>query len=180
MMKKRSVFTIGMLCMLTAGVAVAAPFGEKDDVTYAGQLWKMLEMKGMVGMNAIMSTPYIGVHPHGAILDTMEAKVTVDGTAGTVIVKRNYGGEGVNKKAVADDPDKWLKAVTVMFKRAGYDADNRDWFWVKYSAKGDVLKNPKGMPLAGRVAKGAPQGCISCHTAAPGGDMVFNHNRYVQ
>jgi len=34
------------------------------------------------------------------------------------------------------------------------------------------------MKLAGRVAKGAPTGCIACHKAAPGGDYIFNHDRY--
>ena len=32
--------------------------------------------------------------------------------------------------------------------------------------------------LAGRVAKGAPKGCIACHRAAPGGDLVFNNDRF--
>ena len=47
-----------------------------------------------------------------------------------------------------------------------------------YRADGTLDKNPKGMQLAGRVAKGAAKGCIACHTAAPGGDMVFNNDRY--
>jgi hypothetical protein len=51
---------------------------------------------------------------------------------------------------------------------------------VFFAADGSVLKNPKGMSLAGRVAKGMPQGCIACHTGAPGGDMVFNHDRYAK
>ena len=69
----------------------------------------------------------------------------------------------------------WLKAVTVMFKREnGYDADNQNWFWAKYKPNGSLHSNPKKMLLAGRVAKGKPAGCISCHRAAPGGDYLFN------
>ena len=73
-----------------------------------------------------------------------------------------------------------MEAVTVMFKReAGYDPENKDWFWVKYAPDGSIMKNPKAMSLAGRVAKGnMKQGCIACHRAAPGGDMVYLHNRY--
>jgi len=67
-----------------------------------------------------------------------------------------------------------------MFKRQGYDPENKDWFWVKYAPDGSILKNPKGMKLAGRVAKGMPEGCIACHTAAPGGDMVYNNNRFMK
>ncbi|MDH3671592.1 MAG: cytochrome P460 family protein [Gammaproteobacteria bacterium] len=123
-----------------------------------------------------MSTPYTGQHPHGAILDTIDGFIRVQGDSGVVIVKRNYGGEGVSKNAVADNPGKYLKAITVMFKRNGYDPETRDWFWVKYRPDGSLDKNPAGMMLAGKVAKGKPKGCIACHTAAPGGDFVFNSN----
>lgn len=176
---KRSMKTIAIAaCLTTAGAAFAAPFGEPGDVAYAAKLWSALSSAGLVGDGAIMSAPYTGVHPHGAILDTIDAKATVDGRTNVVIIKRNYGGPGVSKQAVANDPAKWLKAVTVMYKRTGYDAADKDWFWVKYAPDGSLLKNPKGMKLAGMVAKGAPKGCIACHQAAPGGDFVYNHDRY--
>jgi hypothetical protein len=173
-------YTLAAFLAAVAGSAAAAPFGGGDDVGFAGKLWQAMHSANLVGKDAIISTPYTGTHPHGAILDTIDAQVTVEGVRNIVIIKRNYGGEGVSKANVANDPNKYLQAVTVMFKRAGYDADNRDWFWVKYAADGSVLKNPKGMSLAGRVAKGMPQGCIACHTGAPGGDMVFNHDRYAK
>ena len=174
------VILTAVLTTLGMGNLYAAPFGGADDVGFAGKLWSSLQQSKLAGSGRIVSTPYQGSHPHGAILDTIDSQVTVEGKKGAVIVKNNYGGEGVSKKTVADNPDKYLKAVTVMFKRAGYDADNKDWFWVKYAPDGSVMKNPKNMALAGRVAKGMPKGCIACHTAAPGGDMVFNHNRYAQ
>ncbi len=31
--------------------------------------------------------------------------------------------------------------------------------------------NPKGMKLAGRVAKGMDQGCIACHRSVGGDDL---------
>ena len=176
---KHIVITIGLAGAIISS-AVAAPFGGKDDVAYAGKLWSALESIHLVGSERFISTPYIGVHPHGAVLDTIDGKVTVEGTTGVVIVKNNYGGPGVSKKSVAEDPAKYLKALTVMFKRKGYDADNADWFWVKYNPKGEVLKNPKGMKLAGKVAKGSPEGCIACHSAAPGGDGVYNHDRFAK
>ena len=155
------------------------PFGGKDSVKYAGQLWDALEDADMIGANAVVSKPYKGQHPHGAVLDTIEGPVKVGRHTGVAIVKRNYGGENVSTGNAASDPNAYLKAITVMYKReSGYDSDNKDWFWVKYLADGSLDKNPAGMQLAGRVAKGKPAGCIACHTAAPGGDMVFNHNRY--
>jgi hypothetical protein len=154
------------------------PFGGESDVNYAQTLWKKMESSRLVGKNALLSTPYIGQPPHGAILDAVDTKLTVGSNSGELIIKRNYGGPTVSKENVANDPNKYLKAVTVMYRRSGYDPENKDWFWVKYSPDGNVLTNPKGMSLAGRVAKGMPKGCIACHTAAPGGDMVFNHDRF--
>ena len=164
--------------VLFAGALWAQPFGGSDDVAYAKKLWGAMQSAGLLGANGIMSTPYKGQHPHGAVLDTIETKLKVGSNNGVLIVKRNYGGDGVSKTSVADDPAKYLAAVTVMYKRKGYDADTKDWFWAKYLADGSLDKNPKGMLLAGKVAKGAPQGCIACHTAAPGGDLVFNNDRY--
>ena len=162
-----------MFTSLTVG---AAPFGGEDDVNYAKQLWNSMSSASYVGDNSIMSTPYTGQHPHGAVLDTIEGPVLMGNKLHHVIIKRNYGGEGVSKMAVANNPAKYLKAVTVMLKREGYDPENNDWFWVKYKADGSLDKNPKGMQLAGRVAKGMPVGCIACHKAATGGDMIFNHD----
>ena len=78
----------------------------------------------------------------------------------------------VEPDEILADPGKHLGALTVMFRReAGFDADNQDWFWVKYLPDGTLDKNPKGMQLAGRVAKGADQGCIACHSGDD--DYVF-------
>ncbi|OOZ37055.1 hypothetical protein [Solemya velesiana gill symbiont] len=178
-MNMKMLVSVGALAFTLAGTASAAGMsGSDEDVVYAGKLWSAMQSGGLVGKGSLMSTPYTGVHPHGAILDTIEAPLNVGGETNVVIIKRNYGGEGVGKQAVADDPAKWLKAVTVMYKRAGLDPETKDWFWVKYAPDGSVLKNPKGASLAGLVGKGAIAGCIACHKAAPGGDLVFNHDRY--
>lgn len=179
-MKNKTRIATTALSMLFAVSAQAAAFGDSEDVNYANTLWQQMQDAGYVGENAIMSVPYTGTHPHGAILDTIDTRLEVDGKENILIIKRNYGGEGVSKSAVANAPDKYLKAVTVMYKRKGLDAETKDWFWVKYGADGSILKNPKGMSLAGLVGKGAAKGCIACHQAAPGGDMVFNHDRYTQ
>ena len=150
-----------------------APFCGAMDVNYAGKLWQAMLKSGYVGRNGHMSRPYTGQHPHGAILDTISGKIRVDGQKLDVIVKRNYGGEGVSIASVANDPAKYLKAITVMLKRPGYDPETQDWYWAKFKPDGSLDTNPAGMMLAGKVAKGKPKGCIACHTAAPGGDMMF-------
>ncbi len=114
------------------------------------------------------------------MLVSFETPLQMGEHTGIVIVKNNYEGDGVSVTAVADDPDRYLAAVTVMFKREpGYDAENKDWFWAKFKPEGNVEVNPNGVPLAGRVAKGKPEGCIACHKLAPGSDYVFNHDRFV-
>ena len=153
-----------------------APFGGPDDVAYAASLWQALGVAGLVGANARSSAAYPGQHPHGAVLRNITDTVTINGQSHQAIVKSNYGGEGVTVASVNANPNAGLGAVTVMLKRPGYDPDNNDWFWAKYLPDGSLDKNPKGMQLAGRVAKvDPPAGCIACHKAAPGGDMVFTN-----
>ena len=119
----------------------------------------------------------MGTPPHGKVLETLHKQITVNGHTGMAIVKRNYGGPDVSIGNVDANRAKYLKAVTVMYKReAGYDAEDKDWFWAKYTPDGGLhVKEKMGMKirLAGRVAKGKPEGCISCHQGAPGGDFVF-------
>lgn len=153
------------------------PFGDAASIKYSQDLWAALSKVKLVGANAMADKPYEGQEPHGAILETMETEVTVNGHTGTAVVKRNYGPGGITVQQVSSDPAAHLKAVTVMFKReAGYDADNKNWFWVKFKPDGSLHKNPKGMELAGRVAKGMDKGCIACHSAAGGGDYMFRND----
>ena len=166
------------------GVAVAATglvqaaddgepyFGGDADVAFAKSLWQSMSADQLVGANAINVYPFKGNQPHGAIQQVTDSTISVNGRMGRVIVKRNHGGEGADIKSVYSDPEKHLKAVTVMFKReAGYDTENLDWFWAKYTPAGEIDKNPKGALLAGRVGKGASAGCIACHKALGGKDM---------
>lgn len=153
------------------------PFGSASDVKYSANLWNTMETRGLVGPHALLSTPYEGQAPHGTFLDTVDTRLTMKGNNGALIIKRNYGGEGVSKQAVADEPAQYLKAVTVMYRRDGYDVDNQNWFWVKYKPDGSLFMTSDGKQLAGRVAKDMSSGCIACHQSAPGGDYVFNHDR---
>lgn len=168
--------TLFLSACTSTGMKESMPmaFSGPDSIDYSKTLWRSLKSAALVGSGAIADKPYKGVHPHGAVLETITSSTSVNGYNGMVIVKRNYGGEGVSIDNVSANRNKYIKAVTVMFKREkGYDSDNQDWFWAKYKPDGSLDKNPAGMALAGRVAKGKPKGCISCHKAAPGGDYRF-------
>ena len=168
----RSTFRTRMAVFGVTGLAAAAllavgtansqspPFGGDDDIAYSQQLWSALTEAKLVGDGAIKTKPYEGGEPHGFVLETLYGEVTVAGHTGTVIVKRNYGPEGLTPEEVANDADE----------------DNRNIFWVKYLGDGSLDKNPKGMQLAGRVAKGADVGCIACHSGADGDDYEFLRN----
>ncbi len=64
-----SAFFATMALSLT--YAQEMPFGGPDSVKYSQKLWKALTKARMVGPNAIVSKPYKGTHPHGAVLDTI-------------------------------------------------------------------------------------------------------------
>ena len=174
---KRHQKILGGLAALTMGAGLAqaqdAAFGTDADADYAARIWSAMEEMNLAGEGMIHSFPYEGVAPHGMMLETFYTTASVDDHSGDLVVKRNYGPEGVSVDEVLGDPGKHLAAVTVMFRReAGFDPENADWFWVKYLPDGTLDKNPKGMRLAGRVAKGMDAGCIACHSGA-GDDMLF-------
>ncbi|MCP4934200.1 MAG: hypothetical protein GY927_08345 [bacterium] len=152
--------------------ASSAPFGNKDDISFAKSLWSTLEKVEFVGPSRINVRPFEGNEPHGAIQQVLSKTITVGGKTGKVLVKVNHIGKEASVATVYDNPNKFLGAYTVMFKReAGYDTKNKDWFWAKYNKAGALMTNPKKMQLAGRVAKGAEKGCIFCHTATGGEDL---------
>lgn len=177
----KSVATAAIVAFGTHAVADDKPFGMAADADYAKLLWELMVSEKLAGENAIQTFPYEGVDPHGKMLETFYTKGTLNGHTGDLVIKRNYGPEGVEAEQVLNDPGKHLGAVTVMFKREdGYDADNANWFWAKYLPDGSLDKNPKGMMLAGRVAKGADKGCIACHVNADGDDYLFTRQIYAK
>jgi hypothetical protein len=172
---------IVLLSFAASGTVIAQKkpvYGTEDDLAFADKLWSALEEARLLGERGVYATPHEGRNPHGAFLDTFTAFVPIDDQVHEVIVQRNYAGNQINRRAVADNPEHWLHAVSVMLKRPGYSDRTKDWYWVQYGADGSVLKDETNVPQAGAVAVGKSKGCIACHIMAPGGDMVFNHNRF--
>jgi hypothetical protein len=183
-MKLTGLLSAGLVLALASSAAIAQspPFSGAADVAYGNHLWEHLVKEKLAGKNRFHPMPYETPAPHGSFVETMDGRITVNGHTGIVIVKNNLGKRDVTKiEEVTDNPEKHMDSVTVMFQREnGYDADNKNWFWAKYSPAGKLLKNPKGMALAGRVGKGGDKGCVPCHSNAPGGDMVYIHDRYAK
>lgn len=85
--------------------------------------------------------------PHGDFITTY---VNEDAYA-AIVAKRGILPEGSIVVKENHDVNKTLAAITVMYKKDGYDADHNDWFWAKYSPDGAI-------DVEGKV-----QGCIDCH-----------------
>jgi len=100
---------------------------------------------------------YKGVEPHGMLLTTYVNQLALDAItngaatlpSGSILVKENYM------------PDSTYAAATVMYKVAGYDTANGDWYWAKYMADGSV-------EASGRVAM-----CAQCHGANKQRDFLM-------
>jgi hypothetical protein len=155
------------------------PFGGEENVAYADAAWTAMADADLVGDDGIVAYPYEGNDPHGTVLEYLETEIPIADAQRLVVVKRNHVGEDVSVENVINDPNEYLASVTVMIRREeGYDPDHQNWWWAKYDPDGSLQTNPADMALAGRVAKGADQGCIACHQTAPGNDYVFSHDRF--
>ena len=167
------ILALGLSTILGLSTALAEqPFGGKNDVAFAKKLWDTLKQQKLIGPDRINVQPFEGNEPHGSIQQVLNTTITIDGRTALVLVKVNHGGKDVSIEDVYANPNKYLGAYTVMFKREkGYDPENLNWFWAKCKPTGDLDKNPKGAFIAGRFMKGKSQGCIACHKGAGGADL---------
>ena len=145
------------LAVLISGVAVAAckSLGTPADQENADSLWQAMSgheqwapFEGHEGLQP-------GVSPHGKFVrvfvnpigaDTQEAPAY-----GTIIVKENYSSEDLTS----------LESLTIMQRSEGYDPDNDDWFWARYTPAGELTHS------------GKVESCSNCHFDAGGDDFVF-------
>jgi hypothetical protein len=175
-MKLRSLLISAAAAIAVGGVYATvaqgqAAFGTDEDVAYAAELWAALEDAHFVGHGVVHGTFHEGAEPHGFVLETLFADITVNGTTAPAIIKRNYGPVGVTVGEVDVAPNDHLAAITVMYQRTGFNAETNDWFWVKWLADG-TLDFAGETQMAGNVG-----GCIGCHTNAPGDDWIFVTDR---
>ena len=151
-----------------------SPFGGPRDLAFAQEVWEAME--GYTDW-PMVSEVEVGGSPHGAFVRLYYNTIRVDSENYHVIAKDNFGGEGASIESITASPGDYLAAITVMVQREpGYDPENDDWYWAKYLPDGSLDVNAAGIPLAGRVAKGADTGCIACHSVADGADYLFSND----
>ena len=158
------------------------PFGTNEDITYAGKIWSTMEIERLVGENEARLEPFFGgAKPHGMVLELVYKNITVNNHDGFIVVKKNYDGMDVTVESVKNNRAKYLSSITIMYQReSGYDKDNRNWFWAKYTPDGGLFQKKiegKIIQMAGRIWKGKNidqnKGCLYCHRSAGGGDYIF-------
>lgn len=145
----------GVTHAMSHGKELPAPEGEAvhEYITQTNpyEKWDLWPGKGEL---------YQGTEPHGVLLTTYVNEPALEALKkgnempdGSIIVKENY------------TPDENLAAVTVMYKKSGYDPQAGDYFWLKYGADGEIQ------------AEGKAKGCINCHSKAQGDDWLFNNDK---
>ena len=177
-----AVIVLGSLTMISSsGVLAQSPtekelqklgYGFSSDVNLAKKLWRSMRKNRLVGEKRINVHAFEGKEPHGAIQQSYAVDIVVNKRRARVIVKANHIGKDITEQDVYDEPNRYLKDYTVMFRhKTGYDPENNDWFWVKYSPDGTIDKGPTGVAIAGRVGKKTKIGCIGCHRVFGGEDL---------
>jgi Cytochrome P460 len=101
--------------------------------------------------------------PHGGKARVYANKAAAESQAfpphGSILVREDF-----------DEKEK-RTAISVMYRFKGTDPAHNDWYWLRYTENGAIVKAPAeegGKPMAGKVAS-----CIECHGKAAGEDWVF-------
>ncbi len=151
-----------------ASSATAQPASAPAPDTTGAALWAHLQGEGYQDSWEFWPGKgelYDGGEPHGMKLTMYVNAAALDALhggaeqmpEGAIVVKENYM------------PDGTLAAITTMYKRAGYNPEHADWFFVKYLPDGTLDQAPNGMALEGRLP-----GCQGCHIARAGNDYLFS------
>lgn len=154
-MKRQLTAAVLGLLLGSAAITACKSLGTPEDQSEATTLWDEMSgyqsWGGFDGHVGIMK----GKSPHGKYVHTYVNEIGMADQAqpayGTIIVKENFS---------RDDRDT-LQGITVMQRIEGYDAENNDWFWARYTPKGELTH-------AGQVAF-----CSDCHFDAGADDFVF-------
>ncbi len=101
---------------------------------------------------------YSAREPHGALITTylnplaLDALMGKKGTMpeGAIIVKENYTSDGK------------FEAHTVMYKKAGFNPDHNNWFWLKVLEDGTIKE------------EGRSESCLACHGQVEVNDYVWS------
>ncbi|KAA0257391.1 hypothetical protein FHQ18_10105 [Deferribacter autotrophicus] len=152
-MKKPGLIIIALITTIILACGIYSKTPKSD----ANELWSYIQKTNYTSWKLFPGTTklYKGQSPHGAFLTSYINDTGYNSLnkktfkSGTIIVKENY------------TPSEKLAAITVMYKIDGYNPEGGDWFWVKYTPKGEVQ-------VSGKI-----KGCITCHSDVKNYDWSF-------
>ncbi len=102
-------------------------------------------------------------NPHGNVSRTyandVAAKDAENLPFGSILVREDY-----------DDKRK-RQSISVLYRVKDYDKEHGNWYYLRFTETGAIMKGKDTKPLAGKVAS-----CIECHAKASGKDFVFSND----
>lgn len=102
-------------------------------------------------------------NPHGTVSRTyaneVAAKDPENLPPGSILVREDY-----------DDKRK-RQSISVLYRVKDYDKEHGNWYYLRFTETGAVMKGKDSKPLAGKVTS-----CIECHAKAGGKDYVFSND----
>ncbi len=142
-------------CATVALLAACASLGSPKDQQSASLLWQKIDGHRQWGF----FDSHVGIEdghgPHGKFVATFLSASAHANQAkppfGSILVKENYTKNDASA----------LDSFTVMQRIEGYDPENGDWFWARFTPAGKLTHS-------GKVAM-----CFDCHFDADGDDFVF-------
>lgn len=101
-------------------------------------------------------------NPHGTASRTyandVAAKDPKNLPFGSILVREDH------------DDQRQRQSISVLYRVKDYDKEHGDWYYLRFSEAGAVMKGSDNKPIAGKVAS-----CIDCHAKAGGKDYVFSN-----
>ncbi len=149
----RKTLTLALISSLA--LSACKSLGSPEEQKQADGLWS--QMANYESWGHFEGSPSIqpGASPHGKFVRIFINSVAEGSQAnpayGSIIVKENFGKNDVGS----------LSAITVMQRIEGFDPDNNDWFYARYSKDGT------------QTHSGKPAMCIDCHFDAEDDDYIF-------
>jgi hypothetical protein len=154
---------IVVAALTLSGAAVGCAGGEEEedlsrelyDLSIAGDAYKSWQMFPGAATELYASGQHNGDFVRSYMNDVAFAAVSGfsgEFPDGSILVKEQY----------ADAAGETLNGHTVMWKRAGYDPEHGDWYWVAYTGAGATTKHNGQAPY-----------CYDCHAAVKATDWVF-------
>ena len=149
---------LATLVVVAACAEIRAPDPPEPSATALMEYLEEVDYRENWGLWPGLGEKYSAREPHGALITTylnplaLDALMGKKGTMpeGAIIVKENYTSDGK------------FEAHTVMYKKAWFNPDHNNWFWLKVLEDGTIKE------------EGRSESCLACHGQVEVNDYVWS------